>query len=829
MSDIYVFSSDSLNDDWSTMGLVGALTPTEAIFKEVANGESALAIRHPLDSLGKYKALQRGNILICPVPTRMVPEVTGKKEITTVWSYKVKSSGLLTSSAQRTLYKKKTGKKKIKVLKSGLVVTVTAKPENEDRWKVKCKYGTGWMDPDGLELMKETEDTFENICKNEMSLWQSVNQPFRIYEVRETLTEVEVSARHISYDLLYDITYAKSPLSRSCQYALDLILNNCIGRSVSPEDYADFDATTNVANKTVSFDYVNQNPINAFLDPENGVCTKFKVSLIRDSTNLYFLDDPGQNRGITIEYSKNMTGVDFSITEDELVTAVLPIGETKDGDPLYLTDTFYSTTNLILSEYATNYGHLYVYPLTCENCKVGTEEDGAEVTTAIARARMRQQAIELLESGCDMPKVTVKVEFADLGETEEYAQYKGLESIYLYDYVSVRHPNLYVKNEKTNYIEPFSVTVRVTEIEWDCITDRMKSTVVGNPRKNMSGSTISTWQIPSGINGEKISAGSIDNRALATGAIGSSQLADGSVLTGHIANNAVTDAKLADGSVTTSKIADGNVTTAKILDGNVTTAKILDGNVTAVKIADGSVTETKLANGAVITAKLGDSSVTTSKIVDGNVTTAKLADRAATTDKLADGNVTAVKLNDSTVQPYIVNSTYNHLDGLSDAEKETDPLYTEIQGIAETVVPGPATITSDGLMTAADKVKLSTLQQQPDWSTIINTPTTLFGYGIDDAYTKTETRSEIFGGTRDVRDVLICDEIEQNEIAGEAHSVGDYFTINSSLKLYKATANIAVGDTISTQTNCQEVNVCGELMALRSAISSIVNGNEVSF
>lgn len=818
MSDIYVFSSDSLNDDWSTMGLVGALTPTEAIFKEVANGESALAIRHPLDSLGKYKALQRGNILICPVPTRMVPEVTGKKETTTVWSYKVKQKGLLTSSAQRTLYKKSTGKKKIKVLKSGLVVTVTAKLE-EGRWKVKCKYGTGWMDPDGLELIKETEDTFENICKNEMSLWQSVNQPFRIYEVRETLTEIEVSARHISYDLLYDITSTFSRKARTCQYVLNAILGNCIGRSVSPEDYADFDATTNVANTTVGYNYVNQNPINAFLDPENGVCTKFKVSLIRDSTNLYFLDDPGQNRGITIEYSKNMTGVDFSITEDELVTAVLPIGETKDGDPLYLSDSFYSSSNLILSEYATNYGHLYVYPLTCENCKVGTEEDGGKVTTAIARARMRQQANELLESGCDMPKVTVKVEFADLGETEEYAQYKGLESIYLYDYVSVRHPNLYVKNEKTNYLEPFSVTVRVTEIEWDCITDRMKSIVVGNPRKNMSGSTISTWQIPSGINGEKISAGSIDNRALAMGSIGSSQLADGSVLTTHLADNAVTDAKLADGSVTTSKIADGNVTTAKILDGNVTTSKILDGNVTAVKIADGSVTETKLANGAVITAKLGDSSVTTSKIVDGNVTTAKILD----------GNVTAVKLNDSTVQPYIVNSTYNHLDGLSDAEKETDPLYTEIQDIAETVIPGPATILSDGLMTAADKVKLSTLQQQPDWSTIINTPTTLSGYGIADAYTKTETRSEIFGGTRDVRDILICDEIEQNEIAGEAHSVGDYFTINSSLTLYKATANIAVGDTISTQTNCQEVNVCGELLALRNRVDSIVNGNEVSF
>lgn len=40
MSDIYVFSASEAANDYSTMGLVGALTPTSCTFRETANGEN---------------------------------------------------------------------------------------------------------------------------------------------------------------------------------------------------------------------------------------------------------------------------------------------------------------------------------------------------------------------------------------------------------------------------------------------------------------------------------------------------------------------------------------------------------------------------------------------------------------------------------------------------------------------------------------------------------------------------------------------------------------------------------------------------------------------
>ena len=73
MSDIYVFSSNEDNNDYSTMGLVGALEPTECKFEETANGDSLVTMTHPIDEFGKYTALVRDNILVIPVPVRTTP------------------------------------------------------------------------------------------------------------------------------------------------------------------------------------------------------------------------------------------------------------------------------------------------------------------------------------------------------------------------------------------------------------------------------------------------------------------------------------------------------------------------------------------------------------------------------------------------------------------------------------------------------------------------------------------------------------------------------------------------------------------------------------
>ena len=56
-------------------------------------------------------------------------------------------------------------------------------------------------------------------------------------------------------------------------------------------------------------------------------------------------------------------------------------------------------------------------------------------------------------------------------------------------------------------------------------------------------------------------------------------------------------------------------------------------------------------------------------------------------------------------------------------------------------------------------------------------------------------------------------------IATSSHNTGDYFMVNETM--YVATADIQVGDTISTSTNCRKAVVGDELSALQTAITQL--------
>ena len=50
---------------------------------------------------------------------------------------------------------------------------------------------------------------------------------------------------------------------------------------------------------------------------------------------------------------------------------------------------------------------------------------------------LRKAAQTEYENGCDLPTVTLKVDFVNCADTEEYRQYRFLQNIYLGDSVRV--------------------------------------------------------------------------------------------------------------------------------------------------------------------------------------------------------------------------------------------------------------------------------------------------------------------------------------------------------------------------------------------------------
>lgn len=722
MSDIYVFSSNDNTNDYSTMGLVGALTPTECTFKETANGESIVELTHPLDSFGRYTALQRGNILAVPVPVRTTPEIHNGEYVTDVWTYKLKPLSQLTSAAQRTLYMWRfSDSPKVALLQEGDEVTVTWKANENDPasgdqednhpWKVRSKYGEGWVVPDSFELVKQHDISGDaNSIQEVQSPWTVTTQYFRIYETQKSIDEIAVSARHISYDLLYNLTNYRNGFSTSLQDILDGVLNGCYAQH-------QFSAYTTLEGDQSGNYYDDRNPIDIFLNEEDGLCKRFGVDVIRDNYNLYFLKNPGINRGVRIQYGKNMTGIDFTTSDDEVATRIVPVGEKEDGTKLYLDDSIafpgtlkygsrgntvkelqsrlvqlgysvgstgidgifeWRTENglnafkadaglpengiydeethkalmealgitsepYIDSEHINDYPIIHVYELQCENCTVGTEEDGGgKVTEEIARARMREQAEKLLENGCDQPKIEMSVEFINLGDTEEYKQFRNLENCFLYDYVIVQHPTMDI-----------DVTAQIMEIEWDCLLDRMVSVEIGSVGKTLANTGITSWQIPNGFSGSKIAGGtipggalqsdiisvrhmqaeSINTEALQAACVTAVKIAAGAIEATHISVEAI-DAVLANidtaviekAEIDWAEIASlaaeiANIAKAQITEANINQANINWANITNLSATVAGIAQAQIDNAVITSAQIDDLNAVVAEIIHAQVAT----------------------------------------------------------------------------------------------------------------------------------------------------------------------------------------------------------------
>lgn len=532
MSEVYVYGPNNEENNYATMGLVGALVPTSVEFNETTNGESTLTMEHPLDIFGRYAALERGNILVAKVPVRTVPEIQNGKCVTTVWTYKCKPADQMPQYGSRCLFSTiGEGWSVLATFEPGEIVTVVEKSENEnDRWKVRSSRGNGYIDPEGFELVTEhkIEDN-SGAIEEVQSPWKCMSQMFRIYEVQKNIDNVQVSARHISYDLLKNVTFYQNRGEADLQTALDGILQNC---------YADhkFKAYTNVDNKQVGVFARGKNVIEALLDPEEGICKKYDVNIVRDNYNLYFLHDPGLNRGVRIQYGKNMTGINYTESEDELATRIIPVGENEDGTPLFLSDK--KEEQYIDSPNIDKYPMIHAYWLECEDATVGEDEYGNAITVEVVRGRMRKQVQDLFDAKCDEPDVSIEVDFLNLGDTEEYKQFRNLENCFLYDYVLVQYGK-----------QNIDITAQISSITWDCMLDRMTSMTVGKVGVTQANTGITTWQIPSGFSGSKIAPGTTSGSALKSNIISTRHLQANSVNADVIAAGAITADKIAANSL----------------------------------------------------------------------------------------------------------------------------------------------------------------------------------------------------------------------------------------------------------------------------------------
>lgn len=371
----------------------------------------------------------------------------------------------------------------------------------------------------------------------EMVPTRLMDQLFRIVEVVENEDYVEVTARHVWYDNLKNYTTWEP--TKDTDYTASAVCRNVIMNAISatPSNVAT-DCTD--TKKGDQLDYKNKNLVECFLDPEEGICQKFGLSLLRYNWDFYCLKNVGYNRGFVVENGKNMLGVERTESIEEVATRVIPIGKTAKGGIVWLD---YQGKKYVDSAHIGD----YTYPMA-ELLDTGLTIGKDGVTAQNIQDKLLEAAQKRFnEDHIDLPEVQMTIEFLSLGDTEEYAQYRGLDKVYLYDIITVK-----------DTVRGYNYTAQVIEVEHDILTGMLNSVTIGK-LDNWDGTRkIATWQVPE-VNGENIRLQSILAGSFAPGAIGADDLQNGAIQYIHFAAATIDTLN-----ATTATIADAHIESADI-------------------------------------------------------------------------------------------------------------------------------------------------------------------------------------------------------------------------------------------------------------------------
>ncbi len=498
---------------------------------------------------------------------------------------------------------------------------------------------------------------------------QATEQCFRIYSVAVDTAnhEVAVEARHISYDFMGNMcgrlptqmgTYVVNALAK---------MRNAL---FTPDDRI---LATNITRRVNLGDRSFVNPIKFLLDPEYGLVQRARARLVRDNNDFYLLgNDEPADRGYEIAYGKNMTGISWSKSTDEVITRIVPLGEDADGKTLLLPEKWMDSPHI--GEYPV----VHTGTLTVSDAKeVVVDEDDEETPsediTPMSKeecyALMRQAVADEFAKGCDLPGLTLEIDFIHIGDTEEYRQYRNLERVFLYDLVRIRHA-------PTGFV----AKAQVSGYEWNALTRRYNSITVGNVFA-VESSAVAGYQLTEGaVTATKIAPGSVTGSSLRELSVTNAKLAHAAVGTANIQDAAITRAQIADAAVGTAQIGLAAITqaligaeavgTTQIADGSITDAKIVE--LTANKINAGTLSVERLelmgSKNSVVYALnnagnlvsqnvdtldgdvLTERSITGDKIVANAITANEIASRTITSNEILAGTITGAEIAAETIE-----------------------------------------------------------------------------------------------------------------------------------------------------------------------------------
>lgn len=252
----------------------------------------------------------------------------------------------------------------------------------------------------------------------------SNGQLFHVYSVKKNMIGgLNIKARHIFFDLNKSLILDNRAENKTCQEALDIILNG-----------TKFSGKSNIKKLATAY-FVKMNRVAAINgNADNTLISRYGGEIFLDNYNITVNDHIGGDYGAYINYGNNMLELGLEDNEDNVITRGYPVAfngrmlpEKYIDSPLInkyreIKEDFVEMSDLKLKEDSSD----------------GEGFDTVEELYKSMRIRMK----ELYDGGLDKPTVTGTTKVAPLENTTKYKYVKGLVNIGLGDTISIYHEKL---------------------------------------------------------------------------------------------------------------------------------------------------------------------------------------------------------------------------------------------------------------------------------------------------------------------------------------------------------------------------------------------------
>ncbi|MGE7429088.1 phage tail spike protein [Bacillus thuringiensis] len=252
-------------------------------------------------------------------------------------------------------------------------------------------------------------------------------QLFRVAAPKVSMGEITAQCYHIFYDLTENLIEdifaettngngAMNRMSAGCQYKHPF------------QFYSDVP-------KIASARIVRKNPVEALLDSsqDNSFVNRWGGELKRDNFDVKMLQNRGMDRGVVIRHKKDLLGYEGNVDWKSPITRIMPQG----FDGLFLPEKY------VDSPLINKYPHPKIKVVEFKHIKaaIGENSDDEDAVPLEEAYRLLRQAAKDMFAiqKVDQPKANYNVKFQELSQTEEYKDYKHLQSVYMADTVTVEH------------------------------------------------------------------------------------------------------------------------------------------------------------------------------------------------------------------------------------------------------------------------------------------------------------------------------------------------------------------------------------------------------